>query len=212
MYFAEERVNRKRSSGANGAGNGARGDATRQKIVLAAHESIQRFGSKRITIEDVAQRARVSRPTVYAYFESKSALIDAALIWNAHLFRIELEKRLASAATFADKVAVAAVFGATSDSLKLSENEPETKALLMTIYSDPLIERASQFWKPIIQEGMDRGEVRSDLDPMMTAQWVAHSLFMLALMVPPSPTRKILKEVDEYARTFIADGLAYHPR
>ena len=38
------------------------------------------------------------------------------------------------------------------------------------------------------------------------------TLFMVALMVPPSPSRKMLKEVDEFARTFIADGLGYHPR
>jgi AcrR family transcriptional regulator len=48
---------------------------TRERILDAAFDSIEDFGLSRTTVEDVAQRAGLSRQTVYRYFPSKDALI-----------------------------------------------------------------------------------------------------------------------------------------
>jgi AcrR family transcriptional regulator len=50
---------------------------TPARILDAAFESIRDFGLTRVTVEDVAQRARLSRQTVYRYFPSKDELIVA---------------------------------------------------------------------------------------------------------------------------------------
>jgi AcrR family transcriptional regulator len=48
---------------------------TRDRILEAAFEALRDFGLSRTTVEDVAQRAGLSRQTVYRYFPSKDALI-----------------------------------------------------------------------------------------------------------------------------------------
>ena len=53
---------------------GAR-EGTRGRILDATFEALEDFGLSRTTVEDVAQRARLSRQTVYRYFPSKDALI-----------------------------------------------------------------------------------------------------------------------------------------
>src|SRR2546428_9004433 len=51
--------------------------ATPDRILNAALAAIRDFGLTRITVEDVAQRAGLSRQTVYRYFPSKDHLIVA---------------------------------------------------------------------------------------------------------------------------------------
>jgi AcrR family transcriptional regulator len=48
---------------------------TRERILDAAFDALEDFGLSRVTVEDVAQRARLSRQTVYRYFPSRDALI-----------------------------------------------------------------------------------------------------------------------------------------
>ncbi|MDP9341901.1 MAG: TetR family transcriptional regulator [Actinomycetota bacterium] len=49
--------------------------STRDRILDAAFDAVQAFGLSRITVEDVANRARLSRQTVYRYFPSKDHVI-----------------------------------------------------------------------------------------------------------------------------------------
>ncbi len=50
---------------------------TAERILDAAFDAVLDFGLSRTTVEDVAQRAGLSRQTVYRYFPSKDALIVA---------------------------------------------------------------------------------------------------------------------------------------
>src|SRR5919201_3967257 len=47
------------------------------RILNAAFEAIRDFGLTRVTVEDVAQRAGLSRQTVYRYFPSRDHLVVA---------------------------------------------------------------------------------------------------------------------------------------
>lgn len=57
------------------AAAGALQPSTRDRILDAAFEAVQVFGLSRITVEDVARRARLSRQTVYRYFPSKDHVV-----------------------------------------------------------------------------------------------------------------------------------------
>lgn len=195
------------------AGAGARDEygtpSTRQAIVESAHRVVRRFGVRRTTVEDVARAAGVSRPTIYAYFGDRQGLIDAVLLWNGHLIRRELERRFADAPTFADKIVVAAEFGASdADPLRIGESEPEALALMLTTTGGPWVDRAARFWAPLIREAQAAGEVRPELDPATTARWVARSLFALSAMSSPGPDEAELAEIRDLARTYLAGGLA----
>ena len=52
-------------------------DATRSRIVSAARESLAT--GQTLTLNDVAERAGVSRPTVYNHFNNRRGLLDAVI-------------------------------------------------------------------------------------------------------------------------------------
>src|SRR5439155_3927540 len=53
--------------------------ATPARILDATFRALQDFGLSRLTVEDVAQRAGLSRQTVYRYFPSKDHLMLAVV-------------------------------------------------------------------------------------------------------------------------------------
>jgi AcrR family transcriptional regulator len=186
--------------------------ATRERILLAAHDTMRRFGIRRTTMEDVARRANMSRAAVYRYFPDKPALVDAVLIHNGHLVREQLTTRLQGARSFADKCVLAAQFGQRMPVdgllLALNETEPETLALLLTTGAAPFLERAARFWLPHVTDAQERGEVRSDLDARGTAEWVARSIYALSVIPTITFDRRDPEALERFVRTYIAGGLA----
>lgn len=51
-----------------------------QRLLDAAAELILRWGAKRVTIDEVARRARIGKGTVYLHFESRSRLLGSVLM------------------------------------------------------------------------------------------------------------------------------------
>jgi AcrR family transcriptional regulator len=60
--------------------------STPARILDAAFSSVRDFGISRTTVEDVAQRAGLSRQTVYRYFPSKDHLILALVLREEEKF------------------------------------------------------------------------------------------------------------------------------
>ncbi|MHB8895728.1 MAG: TetR/AcrR family transcriptional regulator [Candidatus Geothermincolia bacterium] len=58
-----------------GPAAGPRSAATKAAILDAAREVFRKHGYRKVTIEDVAQAARVTRQTVYSYFKNKEDLL-----------------------------------------------------------------------------------------------------------------------------------------
>ena len=52
---------------------------TRRRIVDAAYQSFWRSGFRRSSVDGIAERAEVTKRTVYAYFRSKDDLLAAVL-------------------------------------------------------------------------------------------------------------------------------------
>jgi len=186
------------------------GGGTRQAIIESGLACMKRFGVRRTTVEEVARAARVSRPTVYAYFKDRQALLDAIHLWNAHLIRIDLEKRFAGARSFADKVEIAVRFAmAQADPLEFGRMDPEWLATMLTSHSDQWISRATTFWLPHVTEAQSVGQIRSDLDATQTARWVGSSLFSMSIRAPANPTRSDIRRAQAEARIYLAEVLAY---
>ncbi len=64
---------------ADGVALGERRELTRQRIVKASAKLLLLHGYQQMRIDDVATAASVTRPTLYAYFESKGHLLIAAM-------------------------------------------------------------------------------------------------------------------------------------
>ena len=56
---------------------------TQSKIVNSALEALAIKGFHKVTLNDIARLAKVSRPTVYSYFKDKDELIRFALLQSS---------------------------------------------------------------------------------------------------------------------------------
>ena len=84
--------------------------STPDRILDAAFRAVSDFGLSRVTVEDVAQRAGLSRQTVYRYFPSKDHLVVAMVSREEEMFldgaraafatETDLESAIASAVLF----------------------------------------------------------------------------------------------------------------
>jgi AcrR family transcriptional regulator len=61
----------------NGYGEGA--DGTKERILAAAASCVRDFGIERVTLAEIARRARVSRPTIYRRWADTQSILAALL-------------------------------------------------------------------------------------------------------------------------------------
>jgi len=74
----------------------ARGRASRQRIVAAAAALIRERGVAATSLDDVIERAGVSKSQLYLYFEGRAALLREVILHNAELVLDAQEPHLGS--------------------------------------------------------------------------------------------------------------------
>lgn len=63
---------------------------TQQRILEAALACVKRWGIEKVTLNDIAREAGVTRPTVYSYFDSRDDVVRYALLQSG----VEFSQRL----------------------------------------------------------------------------------------------------------------------
>jgi AcrR family transcriptional regulator len=185
--------------------------ATRERIVVVAHGLIREVGIRRLSMSEVAAAAQLSRAALYKHFPDKQSLVDAVLVRNGHLIREQLDRELAGAATLADRCVLAVRFGLTPPGelrlLELHESDPEALAQLLTTGAAPFLERAIRFWTPHVAAAQASGEVAADLDPAEAAEWIARSLYALAVTPRLVTDHGTEAALEHYIRRFVLGAL-----
>jgi AcrR family transcriptional regulator len=70
----------------------ARRDAARATILAAAWQLVREDGLAALSLRELARRAGITTPTVYAYFDSKNAIFDAMFGEGARAFATVAEQ------------------------------------------------------------------------------------------------------------------------
>src|SRR5438270_10358490 len=65
--------------------------STRDRILDALIHHVSEVGMRKLTMDDIAQRAELSRVTLYTYFPNKQAIVRAAVLRELERFFAELE-------------------------------------------------------------------------------------------------------------------------
>jgi AcrR family transcriptional regulator len=86
-------------------GREARREAARAKLLATAWEMVREDGLGALTLRQLAKRAGVTTPTVYAYFDSKNAIFDAMFGEAAEAFAATRESFPDSGSALDDLVA-----------------------------------------------------------------------------------------------------------
>ena len=187
-------------------GPGRPRDARNDQAILAATLRIlQEKGYGGLTIEGVAARAAVGRPTIYRRWPSKPALVVAALVQSNRLAvpvldtgslrgdLIALQRHQVELINGPDSRRVTA--GLVAD----LATDPE---LAETYVSQYLAPRRATVWQ-VLQRGVDRGELDADADFAFVHDLLTGPLFMRAVVWGQPVARDVAeKTADVILRAF----------
>jgi AcrR family transcriptional regulator len=187
-----------------------RGESTRDVVLAATVACAGRVGLARLTVEDVAVQAGVSRATVYRWFPGgRDQLIDESITWEVGRFLARLAAVVDDAPDFPSRLSTALVFAHRAiedhDVLqRLLRTEPggilpplrDTAPLMIAVLRDYL--------RPYVESE----RLRAGVDPDDAAEYLARMI----LSFIASPGRWDLDDpdhVEQLVRTeFLAGILA----
>ncbi|HVL65169.1 MAG TPA: QsdR family transcriptional regulator [Actinomycetota bacterium] len=171
-------------------------------ILDAALEHLETFGLRRLTMEEVARRAGVSRVTLYRRFQSKDALIQAVVLREVQRFFALLEETVEPHATVDDRVTEGFAF--TLDYLRshsllnrLLRTEPDAVLPIATIGGGPLLATARHNLAALFTKDVTEGRL-----PPLDVDLLAELLARLVLSFLLTPQSAAPLESAEDARAF----------
>ena len=173
-----------------------RGDATRQRLLVATQEVVRRVGHANATTRLIAESAGVAEGTIYRHFSDKIELLFAAAM-NGNEAILEL------LAALPERAGTGSIASNLSEALvRLVELRRDLLPLELALRTDPeMIRRRSTLEFPAdsalllppnaiatyLEREQECGRVRRDLDTTATAMLILAALFGLALSVVESP-------------------------
>ncbi len=149
------------------------------ELAAAALELCAERGVQATRVADVAERAGVTVGTVYRYFPDKEALIDAAMKRAERPTRKSVPDRPgASLPALADSIRRWGLFFRESGlrAVRVALSDPRRDNSV----SDGALREATEEIASIVANGIERKDIRADLDPNA----VAHALIGALLLAP----------------------------
>lgn len=182
--------------------------ATEQRVLDAAKEGLEKWGSERVTIEDICSIAGVSRASLYRMFPGgKDVLFEALRVRELEEFFQGLRSDTNGADNLEDLL-VAIIVSAGQrlrDDAHLAgmlATEPGVTLTELTVDGMPRIIRvASVFMTPMVEKYLNRE------DAVRVVEVLAR--LVLSFFLAPSPIVDIADEVStrKFVRTFIASPI-----
>ena len=169
------------------------------KVVDGALRAIARFGLTKLTVDDVAREAGISRATLYRYFPGRGAVLAKVVQAETERLQQGLDEALGETTTLAEALAAVAGFGARvfadHEALQhLLATEPGTVLPhLCFTGADSLLGIAADRIAPHLCRFMGPLEARR------TGEWLARIVLSYGLAPPPGPAETaVLSVVREF--------------
>lgn len=185
-------------------------DAARERLLDAAEECFNQFGASKTSIEDVARQAKVSRSTVYRYFEGRNELLAAAYMRENVAVFDRVKVLMAEPGTFAERVVRVTV--RAINAMRSGRYFPmlfnADGALLSSqaiIASKLFYEAGSETMRPFFEEAQTREEVSAGLDLDDFIEWHLRLIFSFAMFDSPTPREQ--SSLTHLLETFIVPPL-----
>jgi AcrR family transcriptional regulator len=176
----------------------------RDRVLDAAKRCCERWGVAKVTVDDIAAEARISRATLYRLFPGgRDVLYEALRVRETEEFMATLTEHVAGATTF-EEVVVRGVVGATrmlqtDEHLKLMlASEPGEVASDLTVAGLPRIFRvATIFLTPFFAPYIGRDQ------SARLAEWLAR--VVISYFLAPSRYVDLADEASatDFVRSFV---------
>lgn len=166
---------------------------THTRILDAAITCVKRWGIDKVTLNDIAQEAGVTRPTVYSYFGSRDEVIQVALLQSAYAFSADMLKHISKFESAKERIIEAVIYA-----LKKLPKEPvltllkeSSLAQIMNTYALRMPEgneiRRSLFKFIFNEKDVDDEELEEIIE--------VTTRFMLSLLTLEGPKKRTEKEL-----------------
>jgi len=205
-------------------------DATQERLLDATDRLVRQLGIKKTSMADVARDAGVARATLYRYFESREALLNALTHRAADRFFTAVAAAMDTRATLSGQLGefsemmtraihpaqgALVVLGAEGGSGTAVAGWPgsvENRAAMFRMLvgeSGQALRRTARLLRPYIEAARERGEVRQDLDLTDASEWLARillsfTIFQAAIAYEADDPRSVSEFVRRYAITGLA--------
>ena len=150
----------------------------RERILEATYACVARWGLAKTTVEDVAREARLSRATIYRYFDGgRDELIRATISWEVNRFFLRLRDAVAGAATFAELLEEALLFAHRAVEEhevlhRILQTEPGTLLPQLSVDS----ERVREYVAAFLLASVPASELPAGVGPEALADYVSRML------------------------------------
>jgi AcrR family transcriptional regulator len=171
---------------------------TRLRILAAARELYLEQGVAATTLSAVAERAEVSRPTVYKHVGDAASLATLIIQGEITAFFERLDEVLVDDGDVRESVRESLAFTveyAAGHRLlqRLLELESDTVLTTFTTGAGPVLEQAVARLEPVLAAGVERGQLRPT-DLRAAAEWLTRIATSLVL------TPSVVADLDDPAR------------
>ena len=139
------------------------------RILDALQTLLENQNIQKISVSDIAQTAGIAKGSIYYYFPSKDAIVEA-LVERSYASSIETAKQLAKQTTIPPFTRMALIFQACRNSSSelfkqnpaASQSSIQEQTLLHHKYLRYIIMELKPVLTEIIRQGIDNGEISFD--------------------------------------------------
>jgi AcrR family transcriptional regulator len=169
---------------------------TRARILEAAFERVAEFGLARLTMDEVARRAGVSRQTVYRYYASKDQLVMALVLREEEKFLDGIREAFARDPdlnrALEDGLLFCLRFAREHPLLdRLLATDPGTLLPYLTIKAGPMIVRAREVMTSLVAS---KAWVRADVLESVTDAMV-RTVISFVMTPPDRPPTHVARDL-----------------
>jgi AcrR family transcriptional regulator len=189
----------------NGTGVPSDAGEAREHFLNAAEACFDRYGVSKTTMDDIAKMAGVSRPTVYRHFDDRDTLILAVVMRRAYNLIGRAQKYIRRFKAFEDQLVEGLLFLVNTGrkdpyvSLLVSPTHMDLANQVLGASAAP-VQLTYDMWKPIMEEAVERGELREDLDFRAIATWLTYLQLVLVGRLDLEPDIEAQRQM---LRTFV---------
>jgi AcrR family transcriptional regulator len=149
-----------------------------QRILASAFRHLVQVGYAGLSIESVAADAGVAKTTIYRRYPTKRDLVVAALRESTPFPAPALELPAREAIEAFVRLAIAMLIDSgASRVLGSLLVEDQRHPGLLDVFRERILFPRRAIVEAIIRRGIDRGELRSDVDPLIVIEMIAGAVF-----------------------------------
>jgi AcrR family transcriptional regulator len=205
------RAARGRARASEADGNGATSER-RQALVEIAADLFAERGFKSTTVREIGDAAGVLSGSLYHHFDSKETIVDEIL--SSYLdslmqtYRDIVETHTDPGETLRELVRAAfRSLGPHRAAITVMQNERSYLSEIPRFaYLTKIENEVQRLWSKVIEDGIENGTFRRDLDPKIVYRFIRDSIWVAVRWFVPSGRLSADQLADEYL-TLMMDGL-----